>query len=162
MHRYGIITALPFSKYATAIFAKGIPNRKTRLLFDLGSLNTPRADVYIKNIVPVSTPTDADQRMTGQNLTVCQCIFVFSWLINNPPKCLHSTSLSKHLHRDGWYNELAIPYPLFEGSFVTTLTPSSDGPMCSLCQRYWYSRMQLSAIEKRLTRGLPKPSESWP
>ena len=35
MHRYGIITTLPFSKYASPIFAQRKPNGKLRLLVDL-------------------------------------------------------------------------------------------------------------------------------
>ena len=34
-HRYGIITTLPFSKYASPIFAQRNPNDKLRLLVDL-------------------------------------------------------------------------------------------------------------------------------
>ena len=35
MHKYGIITTLPFSKYASPIFAQRKPNGKLRLLVDL-------------------------------------------------------------------------------------------------------------------------------
>ena len=35
MHKYGIITILPFSKYASPIFAQRKPNGKLRLLVDL-------------------------------------------------------------------------------------------------------------------------------
>ena len=35
MHRYGIITTLSFSKYASPIFAQRKPNGKLRLLVDL-------------------------------------------------------------------------------------------------------------------------------
>ena len=35
MHKYGIITVLPFSKYASPIFAQRKPNRNLRLLVDL-------------------------------------------------------------------------------------------------------------------------------
>ena len=35
LHRYGIITTLPFSKYASPIFAQKKPNGKLRLLADL-------------------------------------------------------------------------------------------------------------------------------
>ena len=35
MHKYGIITVLPFSKYASPIFAQRKPNGKLRLLVDL-------------------------------------------------------------------------------------------------------------------------------
>ena len=35
MHKYGIITVLPFSKYASPIFGQRKPNGKLRLLVDL-------------------------------------------------------------------------------------------------------------------------------
>ena len=35
MHKHGIITVLPFSKYASPIFARRKPNGKLRLLVDL-------------------------------------------------------------------------------------------------------------------------------
>ena len=39
LHRYGIITTLPFSKYASPIFARKEPNGKLRLLVDLRKIN---------------------------------------------------------------------------------------------------------------------------
>ena len=67
-HKYGIITTLPFSKYASPMFAKRKPNRKSRLLVDLRKINTLIADDYINNNHPVSTLTDAAQHMAGKNL----------------------------------------------------------------------------------------------
>ena len=40
LHKYGIITTLPFSKYASPIFAQRKPNGKLRLLVDLQEINT--------------------------------------------------------------------------------------------------------------------------
>ena len=68
LHKYGIITTLPFSKYATPIFAQRKPNGKLRLLIDLRKKNTLIADDYINNNHPVSTLTDAAQHMAGKNL----------------------------------------------------------------------------------------------
>ena len=68
IHRYGIITTLPFSKYASPIFALRKPNGKLRLLVDLRKFNTLIADDYINNNHPVSTLTDAEQHMAGKNL----------------------------------------------------------------------------------------------
>ena len=65
LHKYGIITTLPFSKYASPIFAKRKPNGKLRLLVDLRKINTLIADDYINNNHPVSTLTDAAQHMAG-------------------------------------------------------------------------------------------------
>ena len=44
MHKYGIITVSPFSKYAIPIFAQQKPNGKLRLLVDLRKINTVIAD----------------------------------------------------------------------------------------------------------------------
>ena len=55
MHKYEIITVLPFSKYASPIFAQRKPNKKLRLLVDLQKNNTLIADEYTNNNHPVST-----------------------------------------------------------------------------------------------------------
>ena len=68
LHKYGIITTLPFSKYASPIFAQKKPNGKLRLLVDLRKINTLIADDYINNNHPVSTLTDTAQHMAGKNL----------------------------------------------------------------------------------------------
>ena len=68
LHKYGIITTLPFSKYASPIFAQRRPNGKLRLLVDFRKINTLIADDYINNNHPVSTLTDAAQPMAGKNL----------------------------------------------------------------------------------------------
>ena len=46
MHKYGIITVLPFSKYVSPIFAQRKPNGKLRLLVDLRKINTLIVDDY--------------------------------------------------------------------------------------------------------------------
>ena len=66
LHKYGIITTLPFSKYASPIFAQKKPNGKLRLLVDLRKINI--SDDYINNNHPVSTLTDAAQHMAGKKL----------------------------------------------------------------------------------------------
>ena len=68
LHKYSIITTLPFSKYASPKFAQRKPNGKLRLLVDLRKINTLIADDYINNNHPVSTLTDAAQLMAGKNL----------------------------------------------------------------------------------------------
>ena len=68
LHKYGIITTLPFSKYASPIFAQRKPNGKIRLWVDLLKNNTLIADDYINNNHPVSTLTEAAQHMAGKNL----------------------------------------------------------------------------------------------
>ena len=68
MHYFGIITTLPFSKYASPIFAQRKPNGRLRLLVDLGKINNLISDDYINNNHPVSTLTDAAQHLAGKKL----------------------------------------------------------------------------------------------
>ena len=68
MHRYGIITTLPFSKYASPIFAQRKPNGKLRLLVDLRKINALISDDYINNNHPVSTLSDPAQHLAGKKL----------------------------------------------------------------------------------------------
>ena len=68
MHKYGIITVLPFSKYASPMFAQRKPNGKLRLLVDLRKINTLIAVEYTNNIHPVSTLSDAAQHLAGKSL----------------------------------------------------------------------------------------------
>ena len=68
MHKYGIITLLTFSKYASPIFAQRKPHRKLRLLVDLRKINTLIADDYTNNTHPVSTLSDAAQHLAGKSL----------------------------------------------------------------------------------------------
>ena len=68
MHKYGIITVLPFSKHANPIFAQRKPNGKLRLLVDLRKINTLIADDYTNNSHPVSTLSDAAQHLAGKSL----------------------------------------------------------------------------------------------
>ena len=68
MHKYGIITVLPFSKYASPIFAQRKPNGKLRLLVDLRKINTLIADDYTNNNHPLSNLSDAAQHLAGKSL----------------------------------------------------------------------------------------------
>ena len=68
MHKYGIITVLPFSKYASPIFAQRKPNGKLRLLVDLPKINSFIADDYTNNNHPVNTLSDAAQHLAGKSL----------------------------------------------------------------------------------------------
>ena len=65
LHKYGIITTLPFSKYASPIFAQRKPNGRLRLLVDLRKINNLITEDYINNNHPVSTLSDAAQHMAG-------------------------------------------------------------------------------------------------
>ena len=68
MHKYGIVTVLPSSKYASPIFAQRKPNWKLRLLVDLRKINCLIADDYTNNSHPVSTLSDAAQHLAGKSL----------------------------------------------------------------------------------------------
>ena len=68
MHKYGIITVLPFSKYASPISAKRKPNGKSRLLVDLRKIKSVIADDYTNNNHPVSTLSDAAKHLAGKSL----------------------------------------------------------------------------------------------
>ena len=68
MHKYGIITVLPFSKYASPTLAQRKTNGKLHLLVDLRKINKLRADDYTNNSHPVSTLSDAAQHLAGKSL----------------------------------------------------------------------------------------------
>ena len=68
LHRYGIITTLPFSKYASPIFAQRKPNGRLRHLVDLRKINNLISQDYKHNNHPVSTLSDAAQHMAGKKL----------------------------------------------------------------------------------------------
>ena len=68
MHKYGIITVLLFSKYASPIFAQRNPNGNLRLLVDLRKISTLIANYYTSNNHPVSTLSDVAQHLAGKSL----------------------------------------------------------------------------------------------
>ena len=68
MHKYGIITVLPFSKYASPIFEQRKPNGKIRLLVDLLKVKSLTVDDYTNKNLPVSTLSDAAQYLAGKSL----------------------------------------------------------------------------------------------
>ena len=68
LHKYGIITTLPFSKYASPIFAQRKPNGRLRLLVNLRKINNLITEDYVNNNHPVSTLSDAAQHMAGKKL----------------------------------------------------------------------------------------------
>ena len=68
MHNNVIITVLPFSEYASPIFAQKKPNGKLRLLVDLRKFNTLIAHDSTNINHPVSTLSDAAQHLAGRSL----------------------------------------------------------------------------------------------
>ena len=91
LHKYGIITTLPFSKNASPIIVQKKPNGKPRLLVDLRKINNLISDDYINDNHPVSTLVDAAQHMAGKKLfaswNVRKRITAFRWPVNAPSKC---------------------------------------------------------------------------
>ena len=94
MHKYGIITVLPFSKYASPIFARRKPNGKLRLLVDLREINTLIADDYTNNNHSVSTLQTQhniwQESHYSVSLTAPRRITACRWRTNVRWKCLHS------------------------------------------------------------------------
>ena len=81
LHRYGIITRLPFSKYASPIFDQKKPNGKLRLFVDLCKINNLISDDYINNNHPVSTLTDAAQHKARKRLfCILDCLQAYHCL----------------------------------------------------------------------------------
>ena len=68
MHKYGIITVLAFSKYASPIFAQRKLNGKLRLPVDLRKTNILIADDFTNNNHPVSILSYAAQHLAGKYL----------------------------------------------------------------------------------------------
>ena len=66
MPKYGNIIVLPFSKYASPIFAQRKSNGKLRLLVHLRKISTLIADDSTNNNHPVSTLSDAAQHLAGK------------------------------------------------------------------------------------------------
>ena len=68
MYKNGIITELPFSKYASPMFAQRKPNGKLRHLVDPRKINSLIVDDYTNNNRPVSTLSDSAQHLAGKSL----------------------------------------------------------------------------------------------
>ena len=68
MHKYGIITVLPVSKYACAILAQKKPNGNVGLLVHLRKINNLIADDYTDNNHRVSILSDTAQHLAGKSL----------------------------------------------------------------------------------------------
>ena len=116
LHRYGIITTLPFSKYASPSFAQKKPNGKLRHLVDRRKINTLISDDYINNNHPVSTLTDAAQHMAGKRL-FCKVdcsqdcsqggTIASRWLTRGQLKCWPSTLRAEHSPIADWHKASA-------------------------------------------------------
>ena len=68
MTKYGIISVLLFSNYASPIFARREHNGKIRLFVDLRKNNALIADEYTNNNHPVGTFSDAAEHLAEKTL----------------------------------------------------------------------------------------------
>ena len=68
MHKYGIITVLPFFKYTSPTVPQRKPNGKLRLLVNLRKINSLIADDNTNNNHPVSTLSDVAQHLARKSL----------------------------------------------------------------------------------------------
>ena len=68
LHKYGIITTLPFSKYASPIFAQRKPNRRPRVFVELWKITNLITEGFVNNNHPVSTLSHAAQHMAAKKL----------------------------------------------------------------------------------------------
>ena len=91
LRRYGIITTLPISEYASPIFAQRKPNGRLRLLVDRRKINNLISQDYINNNHPVSTLSDATQHMAGKsssaNLIAPRLTIVCKWPTTSKYRC---------------------------------------------------------------------------
>ena len=129
MHKYGIITVLPFSKYASPIFAQRKPNGKLRLLVDLRKINSLIADDYTHNSHPVSTQSDAAQQVAEKSLfcklDCSQAYHCLQMADQRSMEMLAFNFASRILPIKDLHKVLADLCPLFQVSCVSNWTQSS-------------------------------------
>ena len=129
MHKYGIITVLPLSKYAIPKIAQRRPNGKLRILVNLRKINSLIADHFTNNNHPVSTLSDAAQRLAWKSLSYkldsSQPYHCLQVATNAQWKCLHSILPAELLPTKDLHNFLAELCMLFQVSSVSTWTQSS-------------------------------------
>ena len=162
LHKYGIITTLPFSKYASPIIAQRKPNWKLRLLVDLRKINTLIADDYINNNHPVSTLTDAAQHMAGKNL-FCKldCSQAYHCLQMADQQTIELLAFN-FASRTFTYRRLAQGLNRSLSAFSSFIPRSShqSRPMRTICRLYWHSRQYPGTIDQKSTSSFPVSTES--
>ena len=129
MHKYGIITVLPFSKYASPIFAQRKPNGKLRLLVDLRKINTLIADDYTKKITQSALCQTQHNTWQGNpssaSLTALRLIIAYRWWTNVRWKCSHSILLAELLPTKDLHKVLAVLCLPFQASCASSWTQLS-------------------------------------
>ena len=135
MHTYGIITVLPFSKYANPLFAQRKPNGELRFLVHLRKITwDPQGDHTITNqsaLCQMQHDTWQGSHYSA-NLTAPKLITACRWRTNVRWKCWHSFLLAELLPAKDFNKvsaDLCLP---FWASCASTWTQLSRQPMCSL------------------------------
>ena len=127
MHKDGIITVLPFSKYASPIFAQRKPNGKLRLLVDLRKINT----LMTTQTIIIQSALCQMQHNTWQgsnyfvNLIAPKPMTVCRWRTKGQWKCLHLILLVEPLPTEDLHKVLADLCLLFRASCASTWTQLS-------------------------------------
>ena len=129
LHKYGIITTIPFSKYVSPIFAQRKPKGKLCLLVDLRKINTLIADDSINNNYPVSTLTGAAQHMAGKNLfcklDCSQAYHCLQMVDQQSIELLAFNFASRTFAYRRWHKDLAVRYRHFRASYAKISIQSS-------------------------------------
>ena len=126
MHRYGIITLLPFSKYANPIFAQPKPYGKLRLIVDLMKINTLIAHDCTNNNHPVSILSGAAEHLAGKSIFCkldCSQLEMNTVILQVDKHLKMRTTLGK-LHVYSW--NLHTKYSLEIGKHYTIKTTDAN------------------------------------
>ena len=146
MHKNGIITVLPFSKYASPIFAQRKPNGKLRLLVDLRKINTPIADDYTNNNHPVSTLSDAAQQLAGKSLfcklDCSQAYHCLQMADQRSVEMLAFIFASRTFAYKRLAQGLSRSVSAFSSFMREYLDPVVKADQCAQCGRYWNRSQQ--------------------
>ena len=101
MHKYGIVALLPFSKYASPIFAQRKPNGKLRLLVDLRKSTVWLRMTILTKIIQLAVCQMQHNTWQGSpysaGLTALKLTTACRWRTNGQRKCLLSFSPTEAL-----------------------------------------------------------------
>ena len=126
MHKYGIITVLPFSKYASPMFAQRSPPENYVSLW-ISEKSTPWLQMIILTIITQSALCQTQHNTWQGNpysasLTALTLITACRWRTNVRWKCLHSTLLAEPLPTKDLHKVSADLCRLFRASCAITWT----------------------------------------
>ena len=114
MRKCGFITVLPFSKYASPIFAQRISNGKLRLLVDLMKVKNLFADDYTNNHHPVSLLSDVAQQLARNSVLQAGLVPSTSMFANGGlTVCGNASSASSFSGRTFAYKRFAEGLTMF-------------------------------------------------